>query len=265
MAPTGTFRPEPGVIALSLLGSLVVAGTGALMIYFAVDELDAWLAALALGLVLLGAWLACRSVVMRISFDPDSLHIVGILRSRRIPRTAVLWVEEGDLELPLVRWATPGAADRWSIMTPLSLGRSPFLPATMYLRRHRFLTQLRSWAPPSGATDIRSGVWSRSMTAAAQTMTKIWQTPALRVPLSVLLVLVAVGAYWLGVHTMIDAITNGTQVGRGGVATLAFAAFATEGAYWLLPLRRRHPRAWHIALGAALAPLLLLTIAAVIW
>ncbi|GLI26895.1 hypothetical protein ARHIZOSPH14_11370 [Agromyces rhizosphaerae] len=263
MPSSGVFRPERGVIAMNLVASLVIVGFGVLLIWLAADSRSAWLLAVSLPLIPIGAWIAARCLVMRITFDATGLHIVGFVRSRRIPRTAVLFVEQGDLELPMIQWSMPGAVDRWSILTPLMLNPSPFLPASMYSRRHRFLAQLRRWAPDTDAGDVRPGAWSRMLDALASAVMAIARSPLLRVACAIAAIAVAVGAYWLGVATMTTVLqTSYEPRPRGWFAPLGLSALAAEASYWLLPLRTRRPRTWHIALAALMSPLAVLTLTA---
>lgn len=202
---------------------------------------------------------------MRITFDTAGLRIVGFLRTRRIPRSAVLSVERWDLAMPLVQWSMPGASDRWSVLTPLMLNSSPFLPASMYRRRHRFLARLRSWAPDMDVADIRPGVWSQVFDGLARVVLVIARSPALRVAVGIMLLGVAVWAYGLGWATMLDVLQGSYRPSaRGWLGALALSAIAAESTYWVLPLKTRRPRAWHIALGVLMAPLTVLTLIALV-
>jgi hypothetical protein len=248
---------------MNVLASLVIVGLGVAMTYLGIDIRSTWLVTASLALVLIGVWVTYRCLVMRIAFDADTLHIVGFVRSRRIPRTAVLSVERWEIEMPMIQWSMPGAADRWSILTPLILNSSPFLPASMYHRRHRFLAHLRRWAPDADTTDVRPGVWSQIGDGLARTFMAIARSRALRIAFATVGVAVAVGAYWWGVATITSVLQGSYEpTSRGWLAPIALCALAAEGAYWLLPLQTRHPRAWHIALGVLLTPLAALTLIA---
>jgi len=247
---------------MNLVGSLILVATGILFVAMAIDTQTIWLATLALGLVVVGVWVAYRSLVIRIAFDAESLHIVGFVWSRRIPRSAVLSVEQHDLEMPMIQWSMPDSADRWSILSPLILNSSPFLPASMYLRRHRFLAQLRRWAPDVDTTHIRRGVWSRITDALGVLFLAVWRSPVLRATVGLGLIVLSAGAYWLGAIGMLGVIQDGDELGRSILSMVGLAGFAGEGAYWALPLRSRRPRAWHITLAVLMGPLVVMTLVA---
>jgi len=80
------FRPERGLVAMNVFASLVIVGCGVGLALLGVDIRSAWVVALSLVLVLLGVWVGCRCLVMQIRFDEATLHIVGFVRTRRIPR-----------------------------------------------------------------------------------------------------------------------------------------------------------------------------------
>ena len=190
------------------------------------------------------------------------LHIVGFLRTRRIPRAAILSVDRADLEWPMVQWSLPGAPDRWSPLTPIMLNASSFLPASMYRRRHRFLAQLHSWAPDVRAATVRPGLWSRAMDWLMRMTLAISRSPLLRIVIALALLAIAAGAYWLGTSTALAVVENGTSLPRGAIATAFWVVGAAEAAYWLTPMRRRNPRTWHITLGILTAPLAALLLGA---
>jgi hypothetical protein len=77
------------------------------------------------------------------------------------------------------------------------------------------------------------------------------------------LLAVAAGGYWLGTSTALAVIENGTTLPRGAIASAFWVVGAAEAAYWLTPLRRRNPRAWHITLAILTAPLAALLIGAI--
>jgi hypothetical protein len=257
------FRPERGLTAMNFSACVIGVGLGLVMIYAAWDLRSVWLAVAALGLVAVSAWGAARSLIVRIAFDSESLHIVGFLRTRRIPRAAILSVDRADLEWPMVQWSLPGAADRWSPLTPMMLNSSSFLPASMYRRRHRFLVQLHGWAPDVSATTVRAGLWSRVMDGFVRMILAIGRSPFLRIVIALVLLVVAAGAYWLGTSTALRVIENDTVLPRGAIASVVWVVGAAEAAYWLTPLRRRNPRAWHVTLAILTSPLAALLIGAI--
>lgn len=261
LASSGVFKPETGLVVVQVVGFGVLAAFAAAASFAAVVSGAVWVALIFAPIGLLFLTTAVRSLVMRVTFDGQSLHIVGLFGSRRIPRSAVLEVEGFDLEYPLVRWALPGETDRWSVLTPLTLGSSPFLPASMYRRRHRFLATLRRWAPDVADDHVRLGLWSRFSRGFAEVMFTVWESPALRGVAASLAAVVAVAAYWFGWVTLVGVVEGRLEDGRGHAAPLFLAGLAAEGAYWLLPLRRRRTRAWHIVLALLLAPLGLMLIA----
>ena len=159
------------------------------------------------------------------------LHIVGFLRTRRIPRAAILSVDRADLEWPMVQWSLPGAPDRWSPLTPIMLNASSFLPASMYRRRHRFLAQLHSWAPDVRAATVRPGLWSRAMDWLMRMTLAISRSPLLRIVIALALLAIAAGAYWLGTSTALAVVENGTSLARGALAPAFWVVGAAEAAY----------------------------------
>lgn len=256
VASSGVFRPEAGMIAMNL-GASACLTTLCLVVGVAVvsDDGPLWLVVIMGVIVMMGAWMMYRSILMRIVFDGEALEIVGLFRSRRIARSSILMIERYDLGLPLIRWAEPGAPDRWSLLSPIMLGSSGLLPSSMYRRRYRFLAMLRRWAPDKPTDSVTPGVWSRLGDFSLRVIMAVWRSPAIRLPLALLTAVSAAYLYWMGSTQLLDVINGARDLTRGlsgaafGVATIA------EAAYWLLPLRRRHPRRWHIVLAIGVAPL----------
>ena len=166
--------------------------------------------------------------------------------------------------MPMIQWSVAGT-DRWSILTPLMLGRG-LLPASMYRRRHRFLAHLRQWAPDVDASDIRPGLRSQIIDGLARLIAAVGRSPALRVGLAILAIAVAVSAYAWGVSIMLSIIRDAyvPTSFRGLPAPLGIALATAEAAYWLLPVRKRRPRVWHLALAVVMAPLATLTVVALL-
>ncbi|MDQ7878514.1 hypothetical protein Q9R08_11055 [Microbacterium sp. QXD-8] len=248
---------------MNLLASAVLAGGGVALALAAVEAGTTWLLVLSAALAAAGLWMMARSAMMRISYDSETLRVVGLFRSHRIPRTAVLEIERWDLERPMVRWVLPGSADQWTALSPLALKSSPFLPRSMYLRRHRFLAQLRLWAPDASTDDVRPGFRTRSIAAIGRVAVAVWESPALRVVLALALTATAAASWLLGWNETMAVVEGRAGFSRGVVLGVFFAGFALEGAYLLLPLKRRRPRVWHVILGAILAPLVALLLIAV--
>jgi hypothetical protein len=245
------------MIAMNLGASACLTTLGlAVGVAVVSDDGPVWLAVIMGAIVLMGAWMMYRSVLMRIVFDGDTLQIVGLFRSRRIPRSAILTVERYDLELPLVRWAEPGgAADRWSVLTPVMLGSSGLLPSSMYRRRHRFLATLRRWAPDQSTDSVPPGTWSRLGDLGLRLIIAVWRSPAMRLVLALLTAVSAAYLYWVGWTQLLEVINRGRDLTRGLSGAAMVVALCAEASYWLLPLRRRHPRRWHIMLVVAVTPL----------
>ncbi|MGR2752022.1 hypothetical protein [Agromyces arachidis] len=256
MATSGEFRPETLQVALSVFAGAVVGGLGVVLAVLGAENGPSWVVVAGSAVVAIGAWMIWRSFVLRVAFDADTLHIVGWTRTRRIPRTAILEVERGtDLELPLVRWALPGRPDRWSLLSPISLSSGAFVPGSMYRRRQRFLAKLRRWAPPESFDDgIRPGMWSRVLGMIGTATLAVWESVALRFASALAAIAVASGLWWFEWWSAIQVIAGDADAPRrmGGALFLAWAA--AEGAYWLLPLRTRHPRAMRIVLAVLIAP-----------
>lgn len=252
---SGVFRPEAGVVAMNLGASAVLTALAAAIgVAVTVEHGPVWLAVIG-AFILGGVWMMYRSVVMRVMFDGDTLHIVGLLRSRRIPRSAILTIERYDLGLPLVRWAIPGARDRWSVLTPLVLGSSAFLPSSMYRRRHRFLVILRRWAPDSVTDSVRPGMWTRAGNIGLTVIEAVWRSKAMRLVLALLLTAWAAYLYWFAGTRLLEVIQHDAELTRGLSGAAIVVAASAEAAYWLTPLRKRRPRRWHIALVITVAPL----------
>jgi hypothetical protein len=192
---------------------------------------------------------------MRITFDAQELLVVGILRTHRIPRLSILDVDDISLDRPTVRWATPAGTDRWTVLSPLQLSSGALVPRSMRLRRRRYLALLRRWAAGAPQQSVQPGIESQVYDALGRAALAVWDSPVLRIVLAVLLVAVAMGAYWLGWVRSMEIINGEGTWNRGLMAAVFFAGAALEGAYWLLPLPRRHPRMWHVILGIVLAPL----------
>ncbi|WP_248147208.1 hypothetical protein [Microbacterium aoyamense] len=251
------------MVAMNFLASACLTGLAIVLIWVSFAERNVWLLLPTFAAALVGLWMMFRAPLMRVSFDSESLHIVGLFRSRRIRRSAVLSVERSDLDLPMVQWAGPGSPDKWSVMTPLMLGSSAFLPASMYRRRHRFLASLRLWAPDATDNDVRPGWWSRLLDVFAAALAALLQSPALRILAAITALMVAAAVYWFGWVSLADVIHNDVRYSRGLTAAVFVVAAAAETGYWLAPLRKRHPLLWHIALAVVVAPLAALTLVAV--
>jgi hypothetical protein len=145
MSESGEFRPERSlVIAYSSLCGFMVA----LGIWFAaVTAQHGWLGSLLLGVAVipLSAWTMVRVFLVRISFDADTLHIVGPFWSRRIPRTDLLALDQSDLDLPTVTWTTHGSATRETRLFAVGLPWGISFTTAMSARRRRFLLRLDRW------------------------------------------------------------------------------------------------------------------------
>jgi heme A synthase len=83
----------------------------------------------------------------------------------------------------------------------------------------------------------------------------VWRSPPIRLVLALLTAAAAAYLYWVGSTRLLE-VFNGERDLTRGLSGAAFGVAAiAEAAYWLLPLRRRHPRRWHIVLAIAVAPL----------
>ena len=256
------FRLEPGLKVLSISACVALAGMGVLMGVMGVDYGTPWVVAAAGAIVLGSAWLLVRAARVRVSFDADTLVILGFFRTHRIARTAVLEVDHYSLDRPTVRWAPPGESDRWAVLSPLALSSNALVTRSMRLRRRRFLAQLRRWAPDDDRRDVSPGLESRMNEALGRGVLAVRESPVLRTVMAVVLVGVAGAAYWLSWTTLTAVIGGTVEFGRGTLLPPAVAGLALEGAYWLLPLSRRRPRVWHVLLGIVLTPLVVMLVMA---
>ena len=141
------FRLEPGLRVLNVSACVILAGMGVLMGVMGVDYGTPWVVAAAGAIVLGSAWLLVRAARVRVSFDADTLVILGFFRTHRIARTAVLEVDHYSLDRPTVRWAPPGESDRWAVLSPLALS-SNALVRSLGGRRQEVLPRQRGDVEP---------------------------------------------------------------------------------------------------------------------
>jgi hypothetical protein len=122
---------------------------------------------------------------------------------------------------------------------------------------------LRLWAPDASADDVRPGFRTRFIAAIGRVAVAVWESPALRVVLALVLTATAAASWVLGWNETMAVVEGRAGFSRGVVLGVFFAGFALEGAYLLLPLKRRRRRVWHMILGAILAPLVVVLLIAV--
>jgi hypothetical protein len=117
----------PGLGLMALGTALTVDGS-----------LGAWHLPAGLGLVPAGAALALRGYRLRVQYDDQRLTVHGLLRSRRIPITAVEHVDDW----PAVQWRTARGRSRW---TPLLAFGHPGAFARVRRHNRAAVHQLRQW------------------------------------------------------------------------------------------------------------------------
>jgi len=192
----GEFRPERGVVVLHIALGAVIAGFGIAFAAATWIHGSFWPLAVLAGGLLLGLWIGIRAPAMRVSYDADSLYVIGLIRSHRISRDDVIAIDPDGLRRPCVRWAPAGSTDRWTLLSPVSLPYA-FLPAAMHARRLRFIARLLVWARDAEPAHADPGLQSRMREFVERVEQAVTRSPTI-------MVLVAIVSLGLLVMSYLD-------------------------------------------------------------
>lgn len=142
-----------------------------------------------LGAALSGV-VAVRSPMLRVEYNADRLKVVGLIRSRIVPRDRVVSASSSDLTWPYVTWMDDSGRLRRSHLTALQLG-VVWAPTALTRPRRRFLDQLSGWALGRRPRDAPPTGFERLVVAGM----RAWELRWARVLATVLLGIAAVAIY----------------------------------------------------------------------
>lgn len=219
MKPTSrAFRLESwmtvlGVVAFAAV-AIIAAGIG-----IAGSETQGVLPVGLVGAFVFGA-LAFRYAMLRVEFDANHLIVVGMLRTRTIPRTQVVDVSRSDLWLPVVIWVDAAGRTRWTPLIALQLDTTGiFVAKSLVMRRRRFLDQLAGWARgPSGRDTADSGL-AKAIDVAERAFAVTWT----RYLAALLVAAAAVSLYAWSWTLTIDIVETGAATPRRFGSTFVIA------------------------------------------
>lgn len=113
-----------------------------------------------------GIYMAWRVLIWCVRYDDHAIHVVGLLWSRRIPRSRVVAVAP-DISQPAVIWRSPGGR---LVSTPLNvvvMGNSPLLPLQARRRRIAFMAMLEMWTEGRSLEEAKQELAARARSRSA--------------------------------------------------------------------------------------------------
>ena len=157
------FRLTPVGTAFSLLLTcvLILPGVGILL------SRPSETVGVAFGLYFLtsGVYLTWRILIWRVRVDDHEIHVVGILWSRRIPRSCVVGVAP-NISQPAVIWRSEGGRLRTTPLNVVVMSDTPLVPRRARHRRIAFMSLLEMWAEGRSLEEAEAALEARARSRA---------------------------------------------------------------------------------------------------
>jgi hypothetical protein len=158
------FRLTPVGTAFSLLLTcvLIVPGAGILLS----RPIETVGVAFGVYFLMTGVYLAWRILIWRVRVDDHKIHVVGILWSRRIPRSRVVGVAP-NISQPAVIWRSKGGRLRTTPLNVVVMSDTPLVPRRARRRRVVFMSLLEMWVEGRSLEEAETVLEARARSRAA--------------------------------------------------------------------------------------------------